>query len=76
MATITIGRVLDASTDSVSTKELNQLVPVAFDYMDFTYSGSDIVGVVYKQGGAGGTVVATLTLTYSSPGVLSSVTRS
>jgi len=76
MATITIGRVLDASTDSVSTKELNQLVPVAFDHMDFTYSGSDIVGVVYKQGGAGGTVVATLTLTYSSPGVLSSVTRS
>jgi hypothetical protein len=41
-----------------------------------TYTGSDLTEVVYKSGGAGGTVVATLTLTYDGSGNLLTVTRS
>lgn len=59
----------------VTTKELNQLVPFQYDFIDLSYTGSDITTVVYKTGGAGGTTVATLTLAYISPGVLDTVTR-
>ncbi len=86
MAKILIGRTLDQSTDSVTAKQgdassipwpiLNksQLVPEEFDYFETTYTGSDLTGVVYKTGGSGGTVVATLVLTYSG-GRLQTVTR-
>lgn len=46
-----------------------------YDYISCSYTGSDMTGVVYKSGGASGTVVATLTLTYNS-GNLTSVTKS
>lgn len=59
----------------VTTKELNQLVPTAYDFLDLNYTGDDITTVIYKTGGAGGTTVATLTLVYSAPGVLDTVTR-
>lgn len=45
------------------------------DYIALTYTGSDLTGVVYKTGGAGGTTVTTLTLAYSG-GNLASVTKS
>jgi len=73
-ATITIGRTLDKSTDSVETAELNKLIPFEFDYIDLGYTGSLLTTVVYKAGGAGGTTVATLTLSYSG-GLLDTVTR-
>lgn len=44
----------------------------AYDYIDLTYTGDDLTGVVYKSGG---TAVATLTLAYSG-GKLVSVTKS
>jgi hypothetical protein len=34
------------------------------DYIDLSYTGSNLTGVVYKTGGSGGTTVATLTLAY------------
>lgn len=45
------------------------------DYISLAYSGTTLTGVVYKNGGSGGTTVATLALTYSGTN-LTSVTRS
>jgi hypothetical protein len=46
-----------------------------YDYISLSYTGSNLTGVVYKTGGAGGTTVATLTLAYSGS-ILTSVTKS
>ena len=46
------------------------------DYIDMTYSGTTLTGVVYKTGGSGGTVVATLALAYDGSSNLISVTKS
>lgn len=47
----------------------------AHDHIGLTYEGSDISTVTYRSGGPSGTVVATLTLTYSA-GNLVGVSRS
>jgi hypothetical protein len=47
----------------------------AHDYIALTYTGENLTGVVYKDGGAGGTTVATLTLVYAGS-QLTSVTKS
>ena len=52
----------------------SQLVPEVYDYISLSYTGSDLTGVVYKTGGAGGTTVATLTMTYAA-NILQTVTR-
>jgi len=46
------------------------------DYIALSYTGSNLTGVVYKDGGASGTTVATLTLAYDGSGNLTSVTKS
>lgn len=46
------------------------------DYLINTYTGSNLTETVYKRGGASGTVVATLTMTYDGSGNLLTVTRS
>lgn len=89
MAEITVGRVLDQSTDSVEAaqgdagtdpwlvRDMNRLVPEEFDFLDITsrnLAGDPLV-IVYKTGGSGGTTVATLTLTYDVGGDLKTVTR-
>ena len=83
MATITIGRELDSSTDSVevvqgtdpwNVAEQNQLVPEVYDYIALSYTSGNLTGVVYKTGGSGGTTVATLVLTYSGDDLVT-VTR-
>lgn len=51
------------------------LLPDGYDYVSLSYTGSNLTGVVFKQGGASGTTIATLTLAYSGS-VLTSVTRS
>jgi hypothetical protein len=78
---------LNEATDSVTAaqgtpggtpwlvRNVSQLVPESYDYIGLDYTGSDLTTVVYKQGGSGGTVVATLSLTYSGSN-LTSVTRS
>jgi hypothetical protein len=45
------------------------------DYIALSYTGENLTGVVYKQGGASGTTVATLTLAYAGT-QLTSVTKS
>ena len=47
----------------------------AHDYIGLTYTGDNLTGVVYKDGGSGGTTVATLTLAYAGS-QLTSVTKS
>lgn len=48
----------------------------AHDYIALTYTGANLTGVVYKDGGSGGTTVATLTLAYDGNDNLTSVTKS
>lgn len=58
-------------------KVANALVPSVYDYIELSdYSGSNAGTVVYKVGGAEGTVVATLSLTYDESGNLLTVTKS
>lgn len=78
-------QVLRSSFDPVAnglrTSDQAQLLPMGYDYLELTYvtSGNgigEIETVTYKTGGAAGTVVATLTLTYDGSNSLSSITRS
>jgi hypothetical protein len=46
------------------------------DYIALSYSTGNLTGLVYKTGGASGSTVATLTLTYDGSGNLLTVTRS
>jgi hypothetical protein len=51
------------------------LVPSSYDYIALSdYTGANPGTVTYKQGGSGGTTVATLTITYSGDNI-TSVTR-
>ena len=47
----------------------------AHNYIALSYTGENLTGVVYKDGGSGGTTVATLTLAYTGSR-LDSVTKS
>jgi hypothetical protein len=86
MARILTGRTLDSSTDSVtveqgvtstpwSVAEQNVLVPEQFDYIELAYTSTLLTSATYKQGGSGGTTVATLALTYDVDSNLETVTR-
>jgi len=58
--------------------ELGKLVGFeipAFDYIDLSYTGTNLTGVVYKTGGSGGTTVATLALGYDGSDNLISITK-
>lgn len=46
------------------------------DYIDLSYNGIDLTGIIYKLGGQNGRVVAVLTLEYDSNGDLVSINRS
>ena len=48
----------------------------AHDYISLSYTGANLTGVVYKDGGSGGTTVATLALAYDGSSNLTSVTKS
>jgi hypothetical protein len=56
---------------------LNSLVPTLYDYIGpLTYDvNSNLIGVVFKLGGALGAVVSTLTLAYDGSNRLISVTK-
>jgi len=47
----------------------------AYDYVDLSYTGSNLTGVIFKTGGAGGVTVSTLTLGYDGSDNLTSVTK-
>jgi len=57
--------------DSVS----NSLVPTAYDFISLSYLSDNLTVVVYKEGGAAGTTVSTLTLTYDLSSNITSVTQ-
>jgi hypothetical protein len=61
---------------SVVSRQINTLIPVAYDAITFVYNATDDVAQ-YRTGGAAGAVVATVTTTYtdSSKSVISSVVR-
>jgi len=46
------------------------------NYVALSYTGQNLTGVVYRQGGASGTVVSTLALTYDSNGNVLTITKS
>ena len=46
------------------------------DYIENTYTGSNLTETVFRRGGASGKIVATLTLTYDGSDNLLTVTRS
>ena len=56
---------------TVRTFEISQLVPKEFDSIKLTYTGSDITKVEYFTDGVSGTVVATLTLVWTSGNLIS-----
>lgn len=66
--------VLDAAGNQV-TSFADNLIPSAYDYIELTYSGSNIATATYKTGGSGGTTVATLTMTYDGSDNITSITR-
>lgn len=53
---------------------LSKLVNEPHDYISLGYTGSNLTSVLFKSGGSGGTLVATLTLAYTGS-QLDSVTR-
>lgn len=50
------------------------LVPAVYDYVELLPAGEPPTTVNFKTGGSGGTLVGTLTITYSS-GKIATVTR-
>lgn len=69
---------VDTNTTALNEKVAASLVPEKHDYIALTYVGAttDVQTVTYKDGGSGGTIVATLTLGYDGSNRLTSVTRS
>jgi hypothetical protein len=68
------GRKVKVLSGTIST--LEGLSIPEHDYIDLSYTGTNLTGVVYKTGGSGGTTVATLTLAYDGGNNLISVTKS
>lgn len=72
---------IQTAVDALNAKLAASLVPEPFDYQDISYvvagnGAGEISTVVYKIGGAGGTTVATVTMTYDASDRVSTVTRS
>lgn len=51
------------------------LVPESYDYVVATYTGTNMTTAIFKTGGSGGTVVATLTMTYDGSNNMLTATR-
>ena len=51
------------------------LVPPGYDYIALSYTGVNLSEVEYKEGGASGTVIATLALVYDGSGNIISITK-
>ena len=73
MALDSLGKMVDDIRASIPSD--GGLGIPAHDYISNTYTNGNLTGVVYKTGGAAGTTVATLALTYDVDGNLETVTR-
>jgi hypothetical protein len=69
------GSATDVSATSPMPVSVAGLGIPTHDHIGMTYTGSNLTGVTYRTGGAGGTIVATLTLAYTGSN-LTSVTKS
>jgi hypothetical protein len=76
IGTISLGDVEVKNDSGNPIPTITGLEIPAHDYISLTYTGSNLTGVVYKDGGSGGTTVATLTLVYDGSSNLTSVTKS
>jgi hypothetical protein len=65
----------DETAQARRTIDVGGLVTDSYDYVGLDYTGTNLTTVVFKTGGGGGTVVATLTLAYTGSR-LDSITRS
>jgi len=54
---------------------IEELVPEDYDYVELSYTGSNLTGVAFKVDGSSGETVATLVLTYDGSDNLETVTR-
>ena len=52
---------------SADVRVVNTLVPDKFDFIGASYPSSTVEVYTYKTGGASGTIVAVVTVTYSDP---------
>jgi len=65
---------ISPATETTLNKIPGLSIPV-HDYIALSYTAGKLTGVVYKNGGSGGTTVATLTLTYDGDGNLETITK-
>jgi len=73
--TAVTGTVVVSTTTGTVAVTQNLSIP-KYDYVSLSYAGTNLTGVVYKTGGAAGTTVATVALTYDGSNNLTSVTKS
>ena len=66
---------LGTPTDPMTIMQAGLSIPT-YDYILLGYTGSNLTSVAYYVGGAGGTLVASLALTYDGSSNLLTVTRS
>lgn len=52
-------------------KTINSLIPLQYDYIELSYTESNLTTVIYKSGGSGGITVATLSLAYAGSNLIS-----
>jgi len=60
---------------TVRTTDFSKLIPVSYDFVDVDYTDGNITTVIYKTGGASGTTVATLTITYTVDDCIDTITK-
>ena len=68
---------VDTSLLATKANQLFGLLPIVYDYMSYTNTNATTDTYVYKSGGSGGTLVATVTIVYtdSTKAQVSTVTR-
>lgn len=69
-STVTEGGIQVSEANPFPIIEISGLVPGKWDYVEITSRDGDLnpTEIVYRIGGSGGTIVATLTLTYDGNG--------
>lgn len=63
------------NADGLVVVDGSAIIPFSYDYIDCSYTGSNMTGVVFKTGGSGGSTVATLAITYDGNDNIDTVTR-
>ena len=69
-----VGTPINPATEE-TLEGLAGFVDEAYDYISLGYTGANLTGAIYKEGGSGGTTIATLVLAYNGADQLISVTK-